>query len=83
MLIRLSLFFVFIVVLQFGCTSQNHIDKDQLVAEVCKEHQVNRGNENDSIKWIRIFTSLLEPHMEDLPEDSAYRNGTREQDQVS
>jgi hypothetical protein len=71
MLVRLFLFIVTIGVLQFGCTSQNHIDKDQLVAEVCKELQVNRGNENDSIKWIRIFKSHLEPHMDDLPEDSA------------
>jgi hypothetical protein len=71
MQLRLSIFFIILVVIEVGCTSQPKIDKDQLVTEVCKELQVNRGNEDDSVKWLRVYQSHLQPYLNDLPEDSS------------
>ena len=68
---RLSILILLLVSLHVGCTSQKYVDKDQLVTEVCKELQVNRGNEDDSVKWLRVFKSHLQPYLNDLSEDSS------------
>lgn len=70
MLFRLSVFFVILIVI-VGCTSAPKVDKDQLVTEVCKELQIDRGNEDDSAKWLRVYQSHLQPYLKDLPEDSS------------